>query len=1023
MRVVDLLISLYQGVNFYATVEEGLKIDPDSRVGMTEQHSASMSVNDTYYRHRLSSFLQPFACPTGKNSEASLCGMGSPKGAWLIPDDKYEEFLDLLHDYLFVAQGRPRNLVEQPRLGQPKPLLIDLDFKFAADSRLTHRFTRNQIRDFIRRVCRGLNTFFPMERYEELRFFVSQRPQAYPDATKKTIKDGIHIQCPDITLTNEKQKALRNWLLENNAIDKSFSGMEYKNEPEDIYDESMVRKQGWFLYGESKPNIPPYELDTVYVFSPRLNALDEEDKNKYDTRELLELLSVRYNLDADDNEVRPEKVDMFNKYVKGRGAVTSTQQQRETPAASGEAASGGGEDRPPVRVYVPEKYDEEEIAVAARLALECLSETRADNYKTWMEVGWGLYNIDPTEGMFEIWKQFSQKSAKSTGTDWDKLRNQWLRGFSKNTAGSKLTLKSLHYWARDDNLEQYKKIVEEDVVRYIQYRVDDTHFHVARLLQRMYKGSYCASIEPRRTEWYVFDDHIQTWRHTNQGIELREKLSTEVADLVIQARMRLKKQGQEDFENMKKDRDRQAVEKGVMPKNGEKGDDFIGWWSQTLDGERFTMLTKLEKHLYTTDFKNCVLKEAAEMFAEEDFTNKLNMNPFLFVCRNGVLDLRNELEDEKGNKKMQVVFRDGKPDDFMSFLAGRIYPDTEPLDYTPWDPSDKNHQELMDFLTKIFPDPAIRNYVIRLCASCLEGTNREQCYYTFIGVGGNGKSKLVDLMRYTFGDYCSSLQATALTRKRPDSGAANPDIIAIKNKRFIYLQEPDDREPLNTSRMKQFSGEDVVEARGLFEEQQRFRITGKLFMMCNRYPPIHAMDRGTWRRIRAIHFGSRFVDPTDPDLKASRAGVFLRDNSLDGKLRKWREAWLALLVRVYETEYLVNGLEPIPQAILDESNRYKENFDQYGKFKSERMIDFRDPRGGLTEYGDERVSLKDVMLAYNNWTRQNEGTLVGKKLNRQELQIRMDEDFGSLDTTGCYRRCAVFFDDEGRAEFEGQRRG
>jgi hypothetical protein len=48
--------------------------------------------------------------------------------------------------------------------------------------------------------------------------------------------------------------------------------------------------------------------------------------------------------------------------------------------------------------------------------------------------------------------------------------------------------------------------------------------------------------------------------------------------------------------------------------------------------------------------------------------------------------------------------------------------------------------------------------------------------------------------------------------------------------------------------------------------------------------------------------------------------------------------------------------------------------------------------------------------------------LVGKKLNRQELQIRLDEDFGSLDTQGCYRRCAVFFDDEGKTEFETQRR-
>jgi phage/plasmid-associated DNA primase len=191
-------------------------------------------------------------------------------------------------------------------------------------------------------------------------------------------------------------------------------------------------------------------------------------------------------------------------------------------------------------------------------------------------------------------------------------------------------------------------------------------------------------------------------------------------------------------------------------------------------------------------------------------------------------------------------------------------------------------------------------------------------------------------------------------------------------------------------------------------------------MMCNRLPPIHAMDRGTWRRIRVIGFGSKFVDANDPDLKAGRPTFFLRDNGIDAKLREWREAWLGLLVHIYQEEYLVNGLEPIPQAVLDESNKYKESFDQYGKFKSERIVDFRDVRLNLQEYGNEQVTLKDVMVAYTSWVRQNEGALTGKKLTKQELQNRLEEDFGNLDG-GVFRRCVVFFDDDGKAEFHRER--
>lgn len=955
----------------------------------------------------LHAFLNAYRCESGQGQEASLCGMGTQKGRWLIPDAVYPEFLNLLHDYLFIQKNRPLNLVEQPRLDKPKPILIDLDFKFPVDSTLSHRFGAKHIRAFVREVAMALDSFLNIENYEALRFFVSLRPQAYADG-KKYVKDGIHIQCPDISLTNDKQKVLRLILLDNKAIEKSFDDVGYSNDVNDIYDESMVRKQGWFLVGESKPSIPPYTLESILTYSPETTALDSEDIGQFNERELMEILSVRYSVPEDDNEVRPEQKELYDKYLKTARPPPTL----NTTAAVEAAALPPVTNAKSVTTYIPDEYDVEEIELVKRIALECLSTDRADAYKTWMEVGWCLANIDGSEAMFDTFVEFSKKSTKASGTDWGRLKHAWMRGFSRNTAGAKLTMKSIHYWARDDNPEKYKELVEEDHVRFVQYRVDDTHHHAALLLRRMYKGRYCASVESRKTEWYVFDERIHTWRHTNQGIELREKLSTEVADLVVRARLRLKKKGWDDH----------CVKDNITGENRTPDEDWYKNWASTVDGGRFQILVRLEKHLYSSDFKGSVMKEATELFCEEDFTNRLNMNQYLFVCKNGVVDLHNDIFDpETGKSKTSVVFRPGKPDDYMSFLAGRNYPDTDAIEYIPYDANDPIQQELMGFLEKIFPKPEMLSYIIRLMASCLEGANREQCYYTFIGIGGNGKSKLVDLMRYTFGDYCSSLSATALTRKRPDSGAANPDIIGIKNKRFIYLQEPDEREPLNTSRMKQFSGEDVVEARGLFEDQQRFRITGKLFMMCNRLPPIHAMDRGTWRRIRVLLFGSKFVDSSDPELKAGRPGVYARDNDLDAKLRQWREAWLGLLVHIYETQYLVSGLEPVPAFVTEESNKYKESFDQYGKFKAERIVDMRDSlRSGIAEYGNEQATVRDIQVAYMNWLRQNEGALTGKKLTKQELQNRLDEDFGASEN-GTYKRVQVFFDDEGRAEFLTER--
>ena len=900
------------------------------------------------------------------------------------------------------------NLVEQPRLNQPKPLLVDLDLKYPLKSALTHRFQGEHISSFVANICNGLSAFFDMSRYESLRFFISLRPQAYQDKAKSVVKDGVHIQCPDIALSNEKQKALRAWMLEKKAVEEAFGSTSYTNEPEDIYDESMTRKQGWFFYGESKPSIAPYVLDTVLVYTPETGEITEEAASDYTPDVLLELLSVRYGVQEDDNEVREDAREEFARCLRGKVPVPAP---APAPAPAPTESQGLG------TIYVPTEHDPDEIVLARKLAIQCLSADRAEAYSSWMEVGWCLYNVDPSEEMFEIWKEFSGKSAKSTGTDWSKYRRDWLRGFSRNTPGAKFTLKSLHFWSRADAPDVYKTLVEEDHVRYVQTRVDDTHYHVAKLLLRMYKGKFCASIEMRKSEWYVYDERIQSWRHTNQGMELREKLSTEVVDLIVAARMRLKKQA---WDEHCKQKGAGTGDMAPMP-----DEDFFKQWALTPDGQRFTTLMKVEKHLYTTEFKNCVMKEAQEIFSEQDFQNRLNMSTTLFGCRNGVLDLHSEVRDPvTGKVGMKVVFRPGRPDDYISQLAGRMYPELEPIDYVPYDPENPALKSLMAVLRQIFTDPDMLSYVIRLMASCLEGANKEQCYYTLIGVGGNGKSKLVDLMRYTFGDYSSSLQATALTRKRPESGAANPDIISIKNKRFIYLAEPDDKEPLNTSRMKQFSGEDVVEARGLFEDQQRFRITGKLFMLCNRLPPVHAMDRGTWRRIRAIAFPSLFVEPSAPELRQGKPNVFVRNNDLDMDLKKpeWRQAWLSLLVHVYEKEYLVRGLEPIPASVLQESVKYRDTFDQYGKFKSERLVDFRDVRAGLTELGDEHALLKDISSSYTTWTRQNEGTLPGKRLSKQELQARLEEDFGAAEA-GAFRRVVVFYDDDQREAFVAERQG
>jgi hypothetical protein len=119
---------------------------------------------------------------------------------------------------------------------------------------------------------------------------------------------------------------------------------------------------------------------------------------------------------------------------------------------------------------------------------------------------------------------------------------------------------------------------EEEIIEYVQTRLDDSHYHVAKLLKLLYKREYSVYQEK----------------------ELRMKLSENVVDIIVAARMRLKKRAWDEHCNQKGTGDT-----APMP-----DEDFFKDWSKTYDGQRFTSLMKVEKHLYTNEFKNAVMREA-----------------------------------------------------------------------------------------------------------------------------------------------------------------------------------------------------------------------------------------------------------------------------------------------------------------------------------------------------------------------------------------------------------------------------
>ncbi len=922
---------------------------------------------------------------TEKGEPCSFTGMGYVRGKFSVKDDDYPHFLDLLHEYLFVQQRRPLNLVEQRRCDLINPILIDLDFKYPAERAIQRQFELSHIHHFIRNYVTHITYFYDLSESKPLRFFITLRPGPYEDKKSNTlnrsIKDGVHIECPDLILPSEHQQVLRHRSLEHNDLGQSFKHTGYINSEKDIFDEAIVKKNGWFFYGESKPDIPAYHLASVYVYDPQQNEFYEESKDDYSPRQLLELLSIRYNLRYQPIEFEEKTHDEWKEYLDyctGKKSFTPPIQQNDE-----DDEKNTGTTIQITSSNVHEQLEKDKIATIRQIVIECLSDNRAGPYKEWIEVGWCLHSIDPSDDMFQLWMEFSKKSSKFNSSEVTSHHREWVR-MKKIQSDQRLTERSLHKWAKEDNPKKYREIMNSSFVNFVERDVEVTHTHIARLMHRMYKNEYCASLDSKKVEWYNFTG--VSWKKIAQGIELRNKMTTEVAQVISDARSKIR---------------------NYLMTLG--ADERESSWEQG----RIKKLFDVEKSLYQSGFKDSVMKDCIGIFYIEDFAQKLNANQFVLGFKNGVIDLRTPIMTSDGNiSHYTVSFRDAKPEDYITFMAGR-YPtkNCDPIDYVEYDPNDPEqipiHAEIDDFMEKVFPRPELRAYMWRKLASCIEGANKEQTYETWIGVGGNGKSKLVDLMSMALGDYASSLQSTALTRKRPDSGAANPDIMAIRNKRFIYMAEPDDREPLNTSRMKQFTGEDDVEARGLFEDQTKFKITGKIFMLCNAFPAINTMDRGTWRRVRAVPFESKFVDPTQEEVNP-KANIYPRDNQLDSKMREWRTLFMSRLIHIYKTEYLPYGLGKLPAIVTQESNKYQETFDSVGKFMNARIREVK--KGGY------EADIKAIFREYKNWYEAVGGG--GRKLNQTELYKRLRDKCGEPVDKKTFKQMRLFTDDDEIQEYD-----
>ena len=96
-------------------------------------------------------------------------------------------------------------------------------------------------------------------------------------------------------------------------------------------------------------------------------------------------------------------------------------------------------------------------------------------------------------------------------------------------------------------------------------------------------------------------------------------------------------------------------------------------------------------------------------------------------------------------------------DDYLTFSTG--------TDYAVNYDEDPCIEDIENFMDQLISDESVKEYMLLLLASMMQGINAEEKFRIWTGSGGNGKSKLLELFISSFGEYCIKFPVTLLTEK------------------------------------------------------------------------------------------------------------------------------------------------------------------------------------------------------------------------------------------------------------------
>ena len=670
------------------------------------------------------------------------------------------------------------------------------------------------------------------------------------------------------------------------------------------------------------------------------------------------------------------------------------------------------------------------------ILVDMLSDERYENYSEWVAVGMCLFNIN--KNYMIIWDKWSQKSDKY---DKKTCNEKWKSFKKKEREGLKIG--SLLLWAKQDNPQRYeafikkKKLNKVIVSKYPNEKlilgdtvvVNDkcqlTHLHNTECLikgsnhqdmpQSMYveildkfmtircrhpecfgKTYPCNHILMNKNEMNIAwhgdvnitinnnkDDDLVEFQEINiyEDEKLNELVfnsltgeSSELAEIIYYFYSESYVYGEDDNwymfsghkwknigkKNMKLRHNLQSKLKDIYTQL------YNYYKENNIEKSKLKAIKDIIGKFGDTTLKNNIITELTEIYSENknperDFIQKLDSNNYLIGFNNGVYDLEN------------FVFRNGKEDDYITLSVGYDYSEKHTEKY----------QDLLQFLEDIQPNKEERDYMLTYLSIGLLG-NLLELFTILTGSGRNGKSKLIELLKLTLGDYFGSVQSQMFTRPRPDANSPDPGLLSLMKKRIVMASEPEKNSKLNSGFIKFITGRDSTTLRNCHSNDMiDFTANFITLLICNDIPECDDFDNAFSKRLRCINFPTEFID--NP-IKDNQKKI---DVNINKNFDYWKLDFILLLIDYYKN-YTNTHILKTTDNILKWTNQYKENTDIYLQFLMEKT----------EENKDGHIHCSTLYEEFKFWYKNNNPGLKipsnkefinNIKKHKEVMQVRVDD--------------------------------